>query len=107
MIPGTVETLRVNGSAELRGDPDVLRALGARGRPAELAIRVRVDECFMHCGKAFIRSPLWKPDTWTEQAETSMSRMYAGPSLAAEIDLSIAEDYRDGLRGGKSSDGDR
>jgi PPOX class probable FMN-dependent enzyme len=99
MIPGTVETLRVNGSAELRSDPDLLQALAARGRPAELAIRVRVDECFMHCGKAFIRSQLWKPDTWPEQSQTSMSRMYAGgdASLAAEIDRSIAEDYRDRL----------
>jgi predicted pyridoxine 5'-phosphate oxidase superfamily flavin-nucleotide-binding protein len=99
MIPGTVETLRVNGSAELRSDPDVLRATGARGRPAELAITGRVDECFMHCGKAFIRSQLWKPDAWPEQAQTSMSRMYAAGDafLAAEIDRSIAQDYRDGL----------
>jgi PPOX class probable FMN-dependent enzyme len=100
MIPGTIETLRVNGSAELRSDPDLLQALAARGRPAELGIRVRVEECFMHCGKAFIGSQLWKPETWSEPpSENPFTRMYAAgdASLAAEIDRFLEVDDRDGL----------
>src|SRR5215831_4382140 len=39
MVPGTDETLRVNGSAELTADPVVLEKLSARGQPAVVAIR--------------------------------------------------------------------
>ena len=64
VIPNTSETLRINGKAELSADPELLESLAARGKPAVLAIRVTVEECFFHCGKAFIRSGLWKPDEW-------------------------------------------
>ena len=66
LVPGTSETLRINGRAELTRDPELLDRLAARGRPAILAIRVKADECFFHCAKAFIRSRLWRPDTWPE-----------------------------------------
>jgi len=64
LIPGTDETLRVNGTAELTADPALLERLSARGTPAQLAMRVTVRECFFHCAKAFIRSQLWNPETW-------------------------------------------
>ena len=46
MVPGTDETLRVNGTAELTTDPVILKRLAARGKLAQLAIRVSVRECF-------------------------------------------------------------
>jgi len=105
MIPGTGETLRVNGAAELTRDPAILERLAARGRPALLAIRVTVEECFFHCAKAFLRARLWKPDTCTP-LQVSFGRMLA-PRLAPEkdateplaeaIDQMIAEDYRTNL----------
>ena len=51
-VPNTRETLRINGSAELIDDADVLHRLAARDRPALLATRVKIEECFFHCGKA-------------------------------------------------------
>lgn len=102
MIPGTTETLRVNGRAELTRDPAVLARLGARGKPAVLAVRVHVDECFFHCGKAFIRSRLWQPDSWPAAHRISFGRMFAkkmgrDDGVADAIDASIATDYRDNL----------
>ncbi len=32
-----------------------------------LALVVDVQEVFMHCAKAFIRSRLWQPDHWPER----------------------------------------
>ena len=49
MLPGTSETLRVNGSAKLDTSPTVLENLSARDKPAVLAIQVEVQECFFHC----------------------------------------------------------
>jgi uncharacterized protein len=103
LIPGTTETLRVNGSAEIRSDPELLERLAARGKPAVIAIRVAVEECFFHCSKAFLRSRLWKPDTWPERQRISFGEMIAhridaeDPALAAAIDASVEEDYRSNL----------
>ncbi len=102
MIPGTPETLRVNGRAELTSNPTLLEQLAARGKPAVLAIRVHIDECFFHCAKAFIRSDLWKPDAWPERQKISFGRMYAkqrgaDEATAEEIDAFVEADYRDNL----------
>ena len=107
MIPGTPETLRVNGRAVLSAEPELLEQLAARGRSALLAIHVRIEEVFFHCAKAFLRSQLWKPETWQERHEVSFGKMYAAKKYAAKkkaaastataIDAAIAADYRDNL----------
>ncbi|MBW2385615.1 MAG: pyridoxamine 5'-phosphate oxidase family protein, partial [Deltaproteobacteria bacterium] len=102
LIPGTNETLRVNGCAELTRNPALLERLAARGKPAVLAIRVEIEECFFHCGKAFIRSNLWQPEQWGERHRVSFGNMIAkkieaDESVARKIDESIEEDYRTGL----------
>ena len=102
LIPGTPETLRVNGTAQLTSDPELLERLAARSKPAVLAIRVHVEECFFHCAKAFIRSALWKPETWPERKKISFGRMLARRTGANEkvvraIDDAVEADYRDNL----------
>jgi PPOX class probable FMN-dependent enzyme len=102
MVPGTNETLRVNGTAEITAEPAVLERLSARGAPALLAVRVTVRECFFHCAKAFIRSALWKPETWGERMRISFGKMLAakagmGEDGARQIDQAIAQDYKNNL----------
>jgi hypothetical protein len=102
LIPGTSETLRINGRAELTADPELLERLAARGRPAVLATRVRIDQCFFHCGKAFIRSNLWKPEKWGERHRVSFGEMLGpktggGADAVKTIDGLIESDYRDNL----------
>jgi PPOX class probable FMN-dependent enzyme len=102
MIPDTPETLRINGRGALTADPDLLERLAVRGKPAVLAIRVTVEECFFHCGKAFIRSGLWNSDGWGPRHRVSFGEMFAaregaGADTATAIDASIDADYRDNL----------
>lgn len=102
MVPGTDETLRVNGVAELTADPAILERLTARGTPAQLAIRVTIRECFFHCAKAFIRSQLWNPETWGERIAISWGQYLAAKTgvsaeLAQKIDQSVAKDYKENL----------
>jgi PPOX class probable FMN-dependent enzyme len=102
MLPGTPETVRVNGRAEITADPALLERLAARGKPAVLAIRIHVDECFHHCAKAFIRSKLWKPDTWSERLKVSfgkmaVKRMKLADDVAEKFDAAVEEDYRENL----------
>ncbi|MFT7042950.1 MAG: PPOX class probable FMN-dependent enzyme [Candidatus Azotimanducaceae bacterium] len=102
IIPGTSETLRINGTARLRKDNELLTSMSARGKAALLAIEVTIEECFFHCGKAFIRSGLWKPEDWPEKHPVSFGQMYAkrknmNNKIAALIDDSIESDYRENL----------
>jgi uncharacterized protein len=102
MVPGTSETLRINGHAELTTDPALLERLAARGRPAVLAIRIHVDECFFHCAKAFIRSKLWKPETWPKDYRVSFGEMMASRAgadgaAAQKIDEVVEANYREEL----------
>jgi uncharacterized protein len=64
VIPGTKETLRINGKAVITQDDDILNAAIVDGKRPTLAIGVEVQEAFIHCAKAFIRSNLWKSETW-------------------------------------------
>jgi uncharacterized protein len=100
LVPGTDETLRVNGRAELYRDPALLERLSARGQPAVLAIRVSVERCFFHCARAFLRASLWNPESWPEAQKVSFGRQLApklggGDELAAKIDASVAEGMKD------------
>jgi uncharacterized protein len=67
LIPGREETLRVNGRACITRDPEVLARCIARDKTPLLAIGVEVEECFMHCAKAFRRSRLWAAETWPDR----------------------------------------
>src|SRR6185436_5088979 len=60
-VPGVDETLRVNGRATIDVDPE-LRALGTvDGKLPIAVIRVAVEQAYLHCGKALMRSALWDP----------------------------------------------
>jgi predicted pyridoxine 5'-phosphate oxidase superfamily flavin-nucleotide-binding protein len=36
----------------------------AQDKTPQLAIGVEVEQCFLHCAKAFLRSKLWRHDEW-------------------------------------------
>jgi PPOX class probable FMN-dependent enzyme len=101
MVPGTDETLRVNGTAELSVDPVTLSRLSSNGSAAQIAIRVSVRECFFHCAKALIRSQLWKPVSWSEKIRFSWGRYLAtrsdGEGAAEKIDRMVEFDYKNNL----------
>jgi uncharacterized protein len=64
MVPGREETLRVNGKAWITRDPQLLERCAAQRQVPLVAIGVEVEQCFLHCPKAFIRSGLWQHRTW-------------------------------------------
>ena len=41
--------------------------LEVQGKRPDLALSVDVQELFLHCAKAFLRSSLWKSETWPER----------------------------------------
>jgi hypothetical protein len=61
-VPGMDETLRVNGGARLRDDPELLRQFPHERHPPRLVVEVAIEEAYLHCPKALMRSRLWAAD---------------------------------------------
>ena len=68
LIPGVDETLRVNGSCRLLDDPEVLKGLSDEKRMPKLVIEVKVEDVYLHCAKALMRSKLWSAQSQVERA---------------------------------------
>ena len=59
LMPGMNETLRINGTARITDDLRLLAPCAINGRPPRVGLVVAIEEAFMHCPKALIRSALW------------------------------------------------
>ena len=99
LIPGKGETLRINGRAWIVRDEDLLERVAHEGRRPLLAVGVEVEECFMHCAKAFKRSKLWQTDQWPDPAMlVSGARMLLAHARPPDMTLDQMERrLQDGL----------
>ncbi|MEO8243046.1 MAG: pyridoxamine 5'-phosphate oxidase family protein [bacterium] len=103
MVPGFDDTMRVNGTAQITRDPDLLARLEVNDRTPTSAIVVTVDEVFIHCAKAFRRSKLWDPGQIQDRREMPsliniiLDQTTGAPSDPQEmtrLDADLEEDYR-------------
>ncbi|WP_410640857.1 MSMEG_1061 family FMN-dependent PPOX-type flavoprotein [Amycolatopsis sp. lyj-346] len=85
-VPGMRETLRVNGSAYVTDEPDVLARMRTEAKAPALAIVVDVAEVYFHCGRALVRSRLWDPASQALAAELPS----AGEIAAEKMNLDPA-----------------
>ncbi len=86
-MPGVDETLRVNGRATLDIDPE-LRALGTvDGKLPIAVIRVGVEQAYLHCGKALMRSALWDATRHVDRATLPS----IGEMIRDQVDWATAE----------------
>ncbi|MEZ5592883.1 MAG: pyridoxamine 5'-phosphate oxidase family protein [Gammaproteobacteria bacterium] len=77
-IPGMNETLRVNGRAELITDKERLASLAVRGKLPLAGLLIHIEEAFLHCAKALIRSDLWNSEKHIPRSTfPSMGKMIA------------------------------
>lgn len=65
-IPGLKETLRVNGKALVIRDEHILKQMEANGKIPLVGVVVEIEECFLQCGKALLRSELWDQTSWLD-----------------------------------------
>ncbi len=69
LIPGVGDTFRVNGTAVITDDRELLAASTVEGKAPRLGIVISVNEAYTQCAKAIIRSDLWNPDHHIQRAE--------------------------------------
>jgi PPOX class probable FMN-dependent enzyme len=94
LVPNQRETLRVKGIATLHNDPNILAELQVNNKPALLCTSIEVKECFMHCGKALIRSKLWQPEAW-DTSETSLGTKQFAPIFGGGTDENAVQKTQD------------
>jgi PPOX class probable FMN-dependent enzyme len=75
LLPGRGETLRINGRARIIREAPFFDDMIVKGSRPQLALLVEIDEIFHHCSKAFLRSNLWKPETWDPDAVPSRAKI--------------------------------
>ena len=102
MIPGLGETLRVNGAAcVICGDP-ILKSMAVNGQQPAVGIAIEVEECYLQCAKALIRSRLWDPpESLTTPALACFAEMLIDQTDVDEtidsLDRQIQQSYADRL----------
>lgn len=91
-IPGRGDTLRINGRARVVRDAPFFDAMRVKGHRPRLALLVEIDQVFYHCAKAFLRSGIWKSETW--RPETVPSRAVIAKTLESpDQPLEALEQY--------------
>lgn len=99
LIPGMNETLRVNGDARITVDAALRERLAVDGKAPQSVVVVTVKAAYMHCAKAFMRSELWKPETWYDRATLPtlgqiLRDQLALAETAEATDRWLDEDYK-------------
>lgn len=101
LIPGIDETLRVNGTAVITTNEAYLTMFSEERNPPKTCIKIKVNEVFLHCAKALMRSELWK-DTYRVERPgfPTMGRMLneqLGTTNPEETQEEMIERYKESL----------
>jgi PPOX class probable FMN-dependent enzyme len=67
MVPGFNECLRINGSAKIVTNGDILALFEYKGKLPRSVIVVEINEIYFHCAKAITRSGLWKSESQVDR----------------------------------------
>ncbi len=93
LIPGVDETLRINGNACLSTDTNHIDLFASEHNPPKSCIIISVEEMFLHCAKAFMRSKLW--DTSTQINRDALPTM--GQMLKDQLGSKEAPETREAM----------
>jgi PPOX class probable FMN-dependent enzyme len=93
LIPGRGDTLRINGRARLVSDAPFFDEMVVKGHRPLLAVVVEIDDVFFHCAKAFLRSGLWKPETWAPEAKVPRRAVIAREVEPNGMTVEQLDDY--------------
>jgi PPOX class probable FMN-dependent enzyme len=61
LIPGSGNTLRVNGRAHLSTDPVLLQSFAVEDKAPRSITVIKTDAVYFQCARALVRSDLWNP----------------------------------------------
>lgn len=81
LIPGSGNTLRVNGRARIEVDPGLLETFAVDGKPPRSVLILEVEAVYFQCARAIVRADLWNPQAQIDpRALPSAGQILAGLS---------------------------
>ena len=86
LIPGSNSTLRVNGTAEISVEPELLASLAMEGKPPRSVIVITVGEIYFKCARALMRARLWEQEAWSDPS---------GLPTSGELMRELKQDFDD------------
>jgi len=60
MIPGSNNVVRVNGTARLSVDPELLHRFERKGKHPRSVILIGINEIYFQCARAIMRAGIWR-----------------------------------------------
>jgi uncharacterized protein len=101
LLPRRLETLRVNGTARLLADPELLARYPVGGKAARTVLEIMAKSVYFQCGKAVVRSRLWQQEHWPSlqglaTLAQALSDQIKGVSTPA-VEVALEKAYRDRL----------
>ena len=94
-IPGVTETLRLNGRARLVTNPSLLKRHAVDGKEPKLVIVITVDQVFLQCSKALIRSRLWVDDAKVDRKSLPTLGQMIADAVDENTSAETVKDYDD------------
>ncbi len=101
MIPGVDEVLRIHGTAQIRDDAELTERFAVDGKTPVTILLIHIQESYLHCAKAILRSDIWNPENRIDRATLpSMGQMIkdqVGSTEPAEDQDDMIKRYREVL----------
>src|SRR5665213_888341 len=99
LVPGVGDSFRVNGSARITDDPDLLEQSAVEGQTPKLGLVITIEEAYTQCSKALVRSDLWNPENHVDPKAMpttgQMLKAVSDPTLDVdEYERARVERYR-------------
>ena len=91
LMPGSGTTFRVNGTAQISDDAELLQSFAVDGKPPRTVLIITVEAAYLQCARAILRSKMWDSDAHVDPAEI--------PSVG-----DILDEISNGKEGGKAYD---
>ncbi|MDB5414399.1 MAG: hypothetical protein JWR10_2734 [Rubritepida sp.] len=98
-VPRFGEVLRISGRAVITRNEALRQRLSIFGRMPATVTVVTVEDAFLHCAKAVMRSNLWMPEKWAELGDMPSAaeiwRDHTGRKFKTkeEIEVLLEESY--------------
>ncbi|MBI3371384.1 MAG: pyridoxamine 5'-phosphate oxidase family protein [Betaproteobacteria bacterium] len=86
LVPGVGETLRINGSAHISIDPDLLGRFAVDGKAPRSVLVVKIETVYFQCSRAILRSNIWDPSRHIDRKELPSTGEILSAVSQSEID---------------------
>lgn len=86
LIPGSGNTLRVNGIGHLSTAPDLLESFRMEGKLPRSVLVMTVQEIYFQCARAIVRADLWNTDKQVDPRQLPTPGQILAAMTANDID---------------------